>query len=414
MLRVGIVGGGMGGLAAAIALRKRGFEVTIFEQAPELGEIGAGINLTPNAVKVMRALEIDHKVLEISCKPESHLLRSWKSGRVLHRAPISGAYEKNLGAGYWLAHRADLHLLLRQQLPESCIRLNAKVTAVRSSKTEAVVTFVDNTELEFDVVIGADGINSAVRASMFGPEVPRFTGYICWRGTVPVDAMPDGLISPDLHVWLGPKGHVVNYHVRGGSMVNFIAHYEWDGWRSESWVMQADRNEPLSAYAGWNEEMLALFANCTSCFKWAQHDREPLRQWTQGRVTLLGDAAHPMLPNLAQGAAMAFEDGYVLAGALALESNDPEAALRAYEAHRRPRTTQVQLASRARAQVNHLTSPVARLRRDIGYMLHKLLKPNQTSYKAEWIYSYDVRAGVDSLRPSSGTGQEPERRLLAS
>jgi salicylate hydroxylase len=389
----------MGGLTAANALRMKGFEVTIFEQAPALGEIGAGINITPNAVKVMRALEIDQKVLAISCEPQAHLLRSWKSGRILHRAPISGAYERNLGAGYWMAHRADLHLLLRQQLPDSCIRLNSKCTGVRSSKTEAVITLADGSELDFDAVIGADGINSVVRASLYGPEYPRFTGNICWRGTVPVEAMPSGHISRDLHVWLGPKGHVVIYHVRGGRMVNFIAHYEADDWRSESWVQQVDSREPLTAYAEWNQEILTLFAACTTCYKWAQYDREPLQQWTKGRVTLLGDSAHPMLPNLAQGAAMAFEDSYILAGAVALEP-DIEGALKLYEAHRRPRTTRVQLESRARAQVNHLTSPLARLRRDIGYMLNNLLRPQQTSYKVEWVYGYDVKTEVNSLSAS--------------
>jgi salicylate hydroxylase len=271
------------------------------------------------------------------------------------------------------------------------VRLKARCTGVRQHADRAVMTFADGSTAESDVVIGADGIRSAVRASLFGPDTPRFTGHICWRGLVPAQALPKGLIEPDMTAWFGPNGTVVHYYVRRGELVNWIAHFEAD-WREESWTVESDWREAADAYAGWHPTLAELFSRTERCYKWALYDRDPLPRWTEGRTTLLGDAAHAMLPYLAQGAAQAVEDGYVLADMLDRHRDDAAAGLAAYEAARLPRTARIQLHARERGRINNATSPFARLRRDLGYRLKRLIKPKEHTYKIEWIYGHDVTA----------------------
>ncbi len=240
-------------------------------------------------------------------------------------------------------------------------------------------------------MIGADGIRSAVRESLYGADAPRFTGHIVWRGLVPTDALPKGLIEPDMTAWLGPNGTMVHYYVRRGELVNWIAHFETD-WREESWSVESDWREAAEAFAGWHPTLAELFSRTERCYKWALYDRDPLPRWTSGRVTLLGDAAHPMLPYLAQGAAQSVEDGYVLADMLAQHRDDAPAALQAYEAARRPRTSRIQLHARERGKINNSTSAFQRFKRDLGYRLKKLIRPKEHTYGIEWIYGHDVTA----------------------
>jgi salicylate hydroxylase len=389
--KVAVVGAGLGGLCAAIALRQRGFEVTVYEQADQLGEIGAGIQLSPNASRVLMALGLDRAFEAIAFEPNRHVVRNWKTGAIVSATQMTGVFRSQYGAGYFGAHRADLHTVLQQAVPAECIRLNARLTGVTQTADQAVLNFADGSSAVADVVIGADGIRSAVRTSLYGPDAPRFTGHICWRGLVPSSALPKGLIEPDMTAWLGPNGTIVHYYVRRGELVNWIAHFESD-WRVESWTVESDWREAAAAYAGWNPLLAELFSRTQRCYKWALYDRDPLPRWTQGRVTLLGDAAHPMLPYLAQGAAQAIEDGYVLADRLDCHRTDPAAALAAYEEARLPRTSRIQLHARERGKINHVTSPLARLKRDIGYRLKRLLRPKQHTYKVEWIYGHDVTA----------------------
>jgi salicylate hydroxylase len=240
-----------------------------------------------------------------------------------------------------------------------------------------------------------------MRESLFGPDAPRFTGHICWRGLVPTEALPKDMIAPDMTAWFGPNGTVVHYYVRRGELVNWIAHFEAD-WREESWTVESDWREAAAAYAGWHPTLAQLFARTERCYKWALHDREPLPRWSVGRATLLGDAAHPMLPYLAQGAAQAIEDGYVLADMLDRARDDAPAALAAYQAARLPRTARIQLHARERGRINNTTSTLARWRRDLGYRLKRLIRPNQHTYGIEWIYGHDVTAaGATSQRPQS-------------
>jgi salicylate hydroxylase len=389
--RVAVVGAGLGGLVAAIALRQRGFEVMVYEQADELGEIGAGIQLSPNATRVLAALGLQDSFAAIAFEPNRHVVRNWKTGSIVSATQMKGVFEHQYGAGYFGAHRADFHGVLVRALPADCIRLGARCTGLTQGADRVELAFADGSKADCDVVVAADGIHSTVRALLHGPDQPRFTGHICWRGLVPTSALPKGLIEPDMTAWFGPFSTVVHYYVRGGELVNWIAQYEQD-WREESWRVETDWREAARAYAEWNPLLTELFSRTERCYKWALYDRDPLPRWSEGRVTLLGDAAHAMLPYVAQGAAMALEDGYVVADLLDRNRADPQRALLLYEQERLPRTARVQLTARARGTINHLTSPFARFRRDLGYRLKRLIKPKEHTYKIEWIYGHDVTA----------------------
>jgi salicylate hydroxylase len=391
-LKIVVVGGGLGGLTATAALAQSGFEVEVREQADRLGEVGAGVQMSPNAVKVLRALGLEAALKSVAFEPETFVGRNWRSGRALYRTPIKSQYDKIYGAGYYHVHRADLHDVLRRATPAASIRLGSRCVGTMQRSSVAVAEFADGTTVEGDVVIGADGIHSAVRSSLFGQAEARFTGNMCWRGLVPIAALPPGLVEPVATNWLGPNGHVVHYLVRGGTLVNFVAVYETEAWTDESWSIRADRSELLATYGDWDERLLKVFAAAEQCFKWALYDRDPLPRWSSGRITLLGDAAHPMLPFLAQGAAMAIEDGFAVARALSGQSDDPAAALASYEKLRLGRTAKVQLGARERARTMHLRSPIARFRRDLGFFIQGLRDPVMTSHRAEWIFGHDVTA----------------------
>ena len=391
-LNVTVVGAGLGGLTAAAALLKHGCDVTVLEQAGELGEIGAGVQLSPNAMKVMRALGLEEQVLGVYFEPGNHVIRSWKSGRVLSSTQLKGALHAAYGAGYYGFHRADLHQVLQKAVPAERVRLGVKCSKVRADAHGATVVLEDGSEIASDVVVGADGVHSVVRAALLGEESPRFTGNVCWRGLVPAEAMPAGAISPDMTVWFGPGASFIYYYVRGGKLVNWVAMCEAPEWRSESWKFEGDRNELIERYKHWHPTVRELIEKSDRYLKWALLDRDPLPRWTEGAVTLLGDAAHPMLPYLAQGACMAIEDGYALAASLARNPGDVPGALKEYEAARRARTARVQLLARARAVENHLDSPLSQVKRNIRYALQRFADPKKHTYKIEWIYGHDVTA----------------------
>ena len=367
-MRIAIVGAGLGGLVAAIAARRAGFEVAVYEQAGAFGEVGAGIQVGPNAVMVLRALGCEEGLGRFGALPEHHVGRSWKSGRVLFKSATRKACVERFGAPFYQVQRSDLHAYLRSALPEGTILLNKRCTGIESAAQAARVSFADGTSVQADVVVGADGIHSTVRSALFGPGKPRFTGVICWRGQVPASRLPPDLIPPDSLNWMGPGGCIVHYYVRPGQLLNFIAHRTTDIWAEESWSVEGERDEMLGAFVGWHESLQTLLRAADRCYKWAILDRDPLARWSEGRITLLGDAAHPMLPFLAQGGAMALEDGYILAETLRRMPHDVPAALQRYEALRKERATRVQMGSRARADVCQVISPLARLRRDLGYL----------------------------------------------
>ncbi len=389
-LKAAIVGGGIGGLAAALALHRRGHEFDIYEQGDEITEIGGGLNLSPNALKAFRMLGVEEDVVAIGYQDEWQRIHSWRNGMVLAQQSRKAGIVQNYGAEFLTMHRADLQKVLYDHLPRERVHARKACVEAGSNASSAYVKFADGTSAEADLAIGADGIHSAVRDSVFGKIPPRFTGCVCWRGMVPFDAVKHIPQMHELGAWWGPHGHVVHYRVRRGELVNFVAHYDSDAWLEESWTRECGKDELINTFAGWNDALIQLFNQSERYYKWALYDRDPLAQWSKDRVTLLGDAAHPMLPYLGQGAAMAIEDGCILAR-LADESvsADIPQMLREYEALRMPRGSRCQLASRERAKEYHLPTAAARIWRDVRLALRNRFGTDRTPLRAEWVYNYD-------------------------
>lgn len=378
--RVAIIGAGIGGLTAAVALHRAGHDVQVFERARQLSEVGAGLQLGPNAVRILDAFGLDREIRKLAAEPTDRLSLKWDTGEVRVREPYKGKMGQRFGAPYLMAHRADLHRLLMTQLPEDRTRTGAECVEVVNAEGSASARFDDGSAVEADVVVAADGIHSIVRSSLFDPVQPRFTQQICWRVVLPMEAIrrapgiPVPLTGMEYTGWLGPTGHVLFYPLRGGELLNVFAGRVSSDWVGESWTVESSVPAMLQAYAGWNEGMLEVLSQATDAYCWGIHDRDPMSSWTKGRVTLLGDAAHPMMPTLAQGAAISMEDGVCLARHLS--AHDADTALGLYEAERRPRASRVQLQARQQFQNNQLTPPPPPLPTD-------------------WIYGYDAVNGVD-------------------
>src|SRR5215471_647205 len=364
MPRVAIIGGGIGGLTAANALTRAGIETAVYEAAAELKEIGAGVALHPNAMKVLHAIGVEDSIRKVAGRSQWQVTRNWRTGRVISKTSRQ-QQSASFGTVGATVHRADLLDVLAGALPAGIVTLGKRCTEVRPYGDLAVARFADGSEVEADVIVGADGIHSPVRASLFGPDAPRFTGKICYRSVIPTGAVSGPRPSLEGAQWLGPHGTIVLYPLRGEELINVVCHYDDASYRHESWIAECSREEVLERYAGWHESLLRLFAASDTWYKWALYDRNPIPQWSRGRVTVLGDAAHPMLPYLGQGACQAIEDGVVLAIALSTEASDPLTGLARYERTRRPRATRVVLAARERGQSNHLSSRWAAWRRDL-------------------------------------------------
>ena len=346
MIRVAVLGAGLGGLTCALALARSGFNVAVYEQAPVLGEVGAGITLSPNASRIVRHLGLADELARLGVIPGKQWTQHWQTGEVLLEYERGPALMATYGAPYTHVHRADLHALLAgavEAAAPASIHLDKRVLAVTP---DGKVSFADGTAIEAEIVVGSDGVRSAVRESLFAPERPHFTGQVAWRGIVPVERLPADVqaMPPGIHI--GPQRLFMRYPVRGGSLVNYAAFVELQGWEEESWSIPSTVEELLGHYEGWDRTVREIIAATPSdqLFKWALHARQPLKTWIAGRVTLLGDAAHAMLPFMGQGAATAMEDGMILARCLS--AYGPNEALHRYEAARRDRTTMVQTQSR--------------------------------------------------------------------
>ena len=394
-LKVAIVGGGIGGIAAALALQRAGIEAEVYEQASRLGEIGAGLNLSPNALKAFRMLGFEQEAIAAGWQDENQSTRSWRTAFPISQQPRRNT--TNLyGAAYLTMHRADLQNMMLERVKGNTLHTGKACVEAGNTDEGAYAKFVDGDSIEADLIIGADGIRSVVRDSLFGSQPPHFTGCVCWRGLVPIEAVANIPYVKDLAAWWGPHGHVVHYRVRRGELVNFVAHYDSDAWTEESWTRECTRDELISTFTGWNSALLRLFELSEHYYKWALYDRDPLPQWSKGQVTLLGDAAHPMLPYLGQGAASAIEDACILARVLARGDAPVPQMLQRYEALRKPRTTRMQLGSRERAKENHLTSPVSRMMRDAKVAFRSRFGADRSIFKAAWIYEYDpATAAID-------------------
>lgn len=388
-LKVGIIGGGIGGVALAAALAQRGIRSHLFERAAEFGQVGAGIQMTPNAVKVITALGGLDALDKVGFLPEALVGRDWDSAQEKFRMPLKAECPRLYGADFYHVHRADLHQLLVDMIGNTDVTFSTRCTRVEQNEHGAVAHFADGTRFEADLIVGADGARSVVRHDLFGADDPKFTGHMCYRAVVPFDQRPD-FVPPEAAFWLGPKSHVVTYFVNGGKAVNIVAVHETETWVEESWNTLSTRDALLNDFQGWHSNILQLFERVTEVYRWGLFDRDPMQTWSQGRITLLGDAAHPMLPFLSQGAAMAIEDAYVLAAALEALPGRLDQALAAYEAERLPRTSRVQLEARERGKTYHLSSKEEQAKRDAEYLEQQKKDPHAGGIKANWVYAYNA------------------------
>ena len=347
-LSVAIVGAGMGGLAAAATLRQIGIDVQVYEQASRFARIGAGIQMMPNSMKVLRGIGIEERLRQSSFAPYSHLNRVGDTGEVTRELPMP---ESLYGAPYLCMHRADLHGALASVLPADIIHLGKRLVGLDQGAGRVTLTFADGTRASANAVIGADGVHSVVRDIIVGPDAPIHKGRIAYRAVFPASLMNGRDIGRSRTKWWGTDRHIVIYYTRKDrGEIYFVTSVpepaEWV--TAESWSAKGDVKELRAAYADFHEDVRAVLGACPDCHKWAILEREPLPHWSDGRVVLLGDACHPMTPYMAQGAATSIEDAAVLARCLeAAEGDDIAGAFKRYEAHRKPRTSVVQAISSA-------------------------------------------------------------------
>jgi salicylate hydroxylase len=384
MTEIAIIGGGIGGLAAAAFLHRAGLPSTVYEQTAQVGEVGAGVIVAPNAARLLRALGVLGVFAERAVALETGWeFRRWRDGSVLSSEDLATRCESLYGERTYTAHRADLLDAVRHAVPGASVRLGKRCVALGQAGQRHVLHFADGETAEADVVIGADGIHSLVRAALTEPLPPAYSGLCAFRALVPAGQAPEFARRPAHVVWLGPDHHLVHYPISAGSLVNVVAIGPAGEYTTESWTATATVGELLAEYAGWDERLVALIRAAGTPGRWALLDRAPLTRWTTGTVTLLGDAAHPMFPFFAQGAAQAIEDGAALARCLAADPADPAAALRRYESLRIPRTTRLQAVSHARAHVNHLPDGPEQQARDASFTGVDPLAASA------WIYAHD-------------------------
>lgn len=384
-----ICGGGIGGLTAALCLDHFGITPLVLERAPVLTEAGAGIQISPNAMRVFAAIGLDQAVAAAGFRPAAIQVRRGGDGAVLstrHLPSSSGIPD------FVNCHRSDLLAVLSDALEHRCpgaVQTEHKVVGCSQKAGSASVVLHDGSQIDGDIVIGADGIRSVIREQLFGPENPLFTGNVAWRATVPVTELGRDAPLPVTSLWLGEGRHAVTYLLRGGTLANFVGVVECDSWQLESWTERGDPDDLRRDFADWHPTITALTKAVQLPFRWALFDRNPMPQWSIGRIGLIGDACHPMLPFLAQGGAQAIEDSYVLARLLS-ESRTYEKAFAEFFAIRHPRTDRVQAEARANMRRFHRPQAIAAAAPLIPHPVRKRIAEPIWGSALDWLYGHDV------------------------
>lgn len=362
---IAILGAGMGGLTAAAALQQRGFPVRVYEQATQFARLGAGIQMSPNAMRVLRGLDLGDQILATGFRPQTWSNREWDSGAMKYELPLGATAEKKYGAPYVLLHRGDLHAALASRVPQELITLGKKLVDFDQDPNGVTLLFEDGTTAQADAMIAADGVHSRVREKLLGIDKPRFTGRVAYRTTFPAKLL-NGFEIDECCKWWGRDRHIVVYYVTGNrDEVYFVTSVPEPDWTHESWSATGDLGDLRAAFVGFHEQVQRVIHACPKVHKWALVERNPLPNWGHGRVVMLGDACHAMTPYMAQGAATSMEDGVVLARCLAGAPDDIEQAFQRYAALRRPRTAKVQLTSHMNTWMRGATNP-------------------------DWVYGYDA------------------------
>jgi salicylate hydroxylase len=406
-LKVAIIGGGIGGLVLALALRERGIGFDVYEQAGELREIGAAVGLSANGTRELRRLGVGDQLEAVSVVPSALVFRRWDTGEVIADHPIGrdGAYEATFGAPWYGVHRVALLEALGRRLRGEGLNLDRRCVAINEHRSGVELTFADGASAEADVVVGADGVHSVIRAHVAGNVRGRFSGTVGYRGLVPVEnlrSLPD---PTPLQFWAGPGRHLLHYATDGGRTINFVAVVRVAEWTKAAWMEECAVTDAVDAFAGWHLAVTEMVGATKAGTRWALHDLTPLTRWHTEHVVLLGDAAHAMMPHQGQGANQTIEDAIVLADSLVSRA-DLAPALRRYQQNRRKRTVAIQWLSRRTADLMHLPDGP-----QIGYR-DALLAELYSSLA--WIHSYDAHAdGNDRHRPRPHRHAQPAARRRA-
>ncbi len=386
-----IAGAGLGGLTAALALLQKGFPVTVLEQSRELREVGAGIQLSANPNRVLFKLGLEDALMAAACPAAGKRIRLWNTGQTWPLFDLGGVSVRRYGYPYLTIYRADLHRALIDAVlatdPKALV-LGAKVVGGEQTPDGVMAHLADGSTVSGDVLVGADGVHSAVRSRWFGADKPEFSGALAWRGVIPAERLPEHLREPYAVNWVGPGAHVIHYPLRRGELINFVGILERDDWQVESWTESGTVEECARDFRGWHNDVQTLIHALDTPFKWALMLREPLQQWSDGRVTLLGDACHPTLPMLASGAAMAIEDGYVLARCLEAEPENVANALRRYERARVERGSRVVRGSADNARRFH--NPELANAAGAAAYVEREWNEERVRERYEWLFTYEA------------------------
>lgn len=385
-----IAGGGIGGMAAALSLLRRGYQVEVYEQAPELGEVGAGVQISPNGARALDALGVFETLQAASCAPRRKEFRLWNTGRSWPMFDLGPLAIEKYGYPYLTVYRPDLLATLvdaARAIAPDCVHLGAAVQRVTNLPDRVELHLADGRTATGDILVGADGVRSTVRKCLFGDDETNFTGMIAWRAVIPMERLPERLRGMVGWTWIGPGGHLVNYPLRGGALMNMIGTIERDDWQVESWHEQGSIEECARDFAGWHEDVQTMIHAAPAVMKWAFMERPPRQKWSEGRSTLLGDACHATLPFLAQGAVMSIEDGVVLGRCLDFYP-DPVEALKRYEAARVERTSKMVRGAKENTARFHETA-LATEEGAVKYMESEWSR-DPIAERYDWLYRYDV------------------------
>lgn len=385
-----IAGAGIGGLTAALALLQRGYDVDVYEQAATLGEFGAGVQIAANGSRVLRALGLEGAMERVVCVAAAKEVRIWNTGQTFKLFDLGEDSVRRFGAPYWFVHRGDLHTVLRDAvlaLKADAIHTSSRCIGYENTTGGVRLRLEDGRTIRGDCLVGADGVHSRLRQQMHGEGRSEFMGIIAWRGLA-----KRADLSPELQRmvgtnWVGPGGHVITYPLRGGELMNFVGFGERVDWKVESWTTPGSKEECGADFRKWHPLVHELIQKVDQTYKWALVGRAPLEKWVDGRVALMGDACHPTLPFLAQGAIMAIEDGFVLARCLDAAASLEEGLLR-FQNARVERTTKIVMGSTAAGKRFH--NPVLADPAGAVAYVEQEWTPEKTRTRYDWLFEYDA------------------------
>ena len=388
--RIAIAGAGIAGLTTALSLLQRGWKVDVYEQASQLAEVGAGLQISPNGTRVLQSLGLEPALQSVVCQAQGKEIRMWNTGQRWKLFDLGDDCLSRFGAPYWMVHRGDLHKILLDAFnaqSDAPVRLNSRVVSAQSTSTGASFVLQDGSHHSAHGLIAADGVHSILREKLLGEDKAQFTGLLAWRGLVPVHTISAHLQAQVGTNWVGPGAHVITYPVRGGALMNVVGIIEKDGWLGESWTEQGTHEELLQDFGHWHADVGELMRKIDQPFKWALLGRSPQKGWAQGAICLVGDSAHPTLPFLAQGANMAIEDAAVMARCLTAYST-AEKAFAEFENLRWQRTADIVNRSSDNAKRFH-NPQLSDAAKAVDYVSTEW-EPEKVRRRYDWMFEYDA------------------------